>query len=123
MLLDIGIRRAPAFLLAHNALAVNPARTGIANSLSAREMFGDTVPTIADLPASAVHENLLGVFVLNGKEIIDVSKAGIRARAEAATTSFDWVFVLHRPLAHIKIVNMLFNDMVTANPDKVVPVA
>src|SRR5690606_14035851 len=102
--------------------------------LGAHDVFRDAVPASGDMAALAEHAGTIGVFELDGVMIEDLAVllAGsdlAAAHAPAAHRMNDrcpaggivWL-ALHDPLDDVKVVDVLFADVISGEPDEVVPV-
>ena len=88
-------------------------------------VFGNAVPAVADVSALAEQYRAVAVFfVVEFDEVVIVDFAVFLAGAYLATAlalGFDGV-AAHQPVNNIEVMNVLFGDVVTAEPVEVVPV-
>src|SRR6202158_3507882 len=121
MLLDVGevvaARVAPA-LLTGNRIFVH-----LTGAFRSRESLGDIVGAARHLPAEAGHMNIVGVFVVDGEVVVNVSVNRVGADFPSAMTHRFERVRTNGPIRHIQVMDMLLDDVITTEPGEVVPVA
>ena len=92
-------------------------------ALGAVRVLGHAVPTAADVAALAEHLGAVGIGVFQEVMIEDLAEFLARADLAASLAVAVRRRPAHQPVADVQVVDVLFADMVAAQPIKVVPVA
>ena len=95
----------------------------IEGALGADNGFADLVPTVWLVAALAVHDDAIGVGKLD--VVVVENLAGLAVGAGFAATHAlggDGVGVVHEPVDHVDVMNVLLEDVVATNPCEMIPV-
>src|SRR5215471_2734872 len=91
-------------------------------SLRAQRVLGDIGPAAGDLPALAEHTRAVGVFEFDKMMIVNLPVAlGIADLPATHALRADRMPVFD-PVAHVDVVDVLFDDVIAGKPGEVVPV-
>lgn len=104
-------------------VAVDGVSVNLGGAFAAVGVFGDAVPATALVATLAEHFGAIGVFEFDA--VVVKNFAGVGADADfgaAHAVGFDGVAVFE-PVDDVEVVDVLFDDVVAANPVEVVPVA
>ena len=94
-------------------------------AVGADDCLRDVAGAAGDLAAHGEHMHPVGVLIINREVVIALAALGltIRDRLTAAhADGFDRV-TAQCPAGHVEVVHMLFGDVITAQPEEMVPVA
>ena len=95
----------------------------IAGTLGADHRFLDLAIAIIHLPALAEHPDTVFILVLDRKMVVNMAVILIGAGlATAQAVSADRVTLEH-PVDDVEIVDVLFDNMVSGKPGKIIPIA
>src|SRR6266566_8999622 len=108
-----------AFEVAHRVFASTAPH--VAGALRAYHMLGNIAPTAVDMAAIAEAARAIRVFKLDGVMIEDFAIVGSFAHLDAAHALSANGMALLDPVDHVQIVNVLLDDVVATEPDKVIP--
>ena len=98
------------------------APAGIGGAFGARGALTHRRPIALDLAAVAIHADAVGVFILHSEIVPDLAGPASQLLPAAHAPALDGVGS-DDPVADIEVVDVLFANMVAAEPDVVVPVA
>ena len=121
VLLLIGVLSIPPNLQLFSPRMMSPVDFGAA--LAAMSMLRDAVPATHLMTALAVHSGAISIFefhrvVVKNFPVVDTHADLCTAHAIGADRE-----VIFQPVDDIQIMNVLLGDMVSADPDEVIPVA
>ena len=88
------------------------------------DSFAYVVPRTLEVPALAIHLCAVGIGVFAERVVKDLRLFGVTVHASFSAThavALDWVGPLD-PAGDIQVVDVLLNDLVSADPVEVVPV-
>ncbi len=95
----------------------------VTGAFGAEDGFFDFVVAVIDLAALAEHADAVGVFEFDGEVVVDMAiDGGGTGLAPAEAGGADGVG-LEDPVDDIEVMDVLFDDVITAEPGEVVPVA
>lgn len=95
----------------------------VTGAFGAEDGFFDFIVAVIDLAALAEHADAVGVFEFDGEVVVDVAiDGGGSGLASAEAGGADGVG-LEDPVHDIEVMDVLFDDVVTAEPGEIVPVA
>src|SRR5207249_9857686 len=95
----------------------------VAETFRSGHMLGNIAPTTIDMAAATEAAGAVRVFKFDGVVIEDFAVVRTFAHLDTAhALGADGVALLD-PIDHVEIVNVLFTDVIAAEPDKVIPVA
>src|SRR5438876_9176932 len=85
-------------------------------------MLGNVAPAAVDMAALAETAGPIGILEFNRVMIKNLPVVGPFPHFDTAhAVSADGMAFLH-PVHHVEVMNVLFHDMVAADPDEVIPV-
>src|SRR5438552_5553624 len=84
--------------------------------------LADRTPRPFDLTAISVQPHAVRILVLDSEVVPDLAGLPIQLLPSAHAPAFDGMSV-HNPIGNIEVVDVLFANVVTAEPDVVIPVA
>ena len=106
-----------------SVVSVDGVAVDLGGAFAAVGVFGDAVPATALVAALAEHFGAVSVFEFDAVVVKDFAGVGADANFGAShAVGFDGVAVFE-PVDDVKVVDVLFDDVVAANPVEVVPVA
>src|ERR1019366_1745317 len=110
------------FVAPHRAAFGLNVPAGIGSALSALDALTNGGPFALNLAAIAVHPRAAGGFIFHGAVIPNLPRPAVPLLSRAHARALGEV-IAHDPVADVKVVDVLFANMVPAEPDVVVPVA
>src|SRR5438067_1728175 len=105
-----------------SAGVINLRATDIAAAFGAVDMFGDRLPRIGLMTAFAQQNRAIAVSELDHVMVKNLTEILLAESAAALALCRGRVIVLD-PIDDVEIVNVLLDDVVAADPQKVIPVA